>query len=137
MKILIVRNFPSYMDVRRRTYNIQELGLAKSLVRMGNTCGVVFWTDRDEEQIDYVFEEDRHICIYYKKGISLFHNTVFPGMKSWRTAMTLSSQGSITSWRHGCLQSNIRERQWSITDPIIRSITKGTMPCAGSLTCFF
>ena len=45
MKILIVRNFPSYMDVRRRTYNIQELGLAKSLVRMGNTCGVVFWTD--------------------------------------------------------------------------------------------
>lgn len=93
MKILIVRNFPSYMDVRRRTYNIQELGLAKSLVRMGNTCGVVFWTDRDEEQIDYVFEEDRHICIYYKKGISLFHNTVFPGMKKLADSYDIIQSG--------------------------------------------
>ena len=33
MKILIIRNYPSYMDVEKNTYNIQEVGLAKALVR--------------------------------------------------------------------------------------------------------
>lgn len=77
MKILIIRNYPSYMDVRARMYNIQELGLAKALVRLGHSCGLLFWTDRREEDIDYVFEKDRHIQICYRKGWSLFHNTVF------------------------------------------------------------
>lgn len=96
MKILIVRNFPSYMDVRHRTYNIQELGLAKSLVRMGNICGIVFWTDRDEEQIDYVFDENRHICIYYRRGISLFHNTMFPGMKTLADSYDIIQSGEYS-----------------------------------------
>lgn len=82
MKILIIRNFPSYMDIRHRTYNIQELGLAKALVRRGNTCGIVFWTDREEEQVDYDLGEGRHIQIYYKKGKSMFHNTVFPHIEN-------------------------------------------------------
>lgn len=93
MKILIVRNFPSYMDIRHRTYNIQELGLAKALVRMGNICGVVFWTDRAEEQMNYVFDVNRHICIYYRRGISLFHNTIFPGMKTLADSYDIIQSG--------------------------------------------
>ena len=33
MKVLIVRNYPSYMEVKNNTYNIQEVGLAKALVK--------------------------------------------------------------------------------------------------------
>ena len=51
MKILIIRNFPSYMDVRNNTYNIQEVGLAKALVRKEHICDIVFWTDKKEETI--------------------------------------------------------------------------------------
>ena len=32
MKILIVRPWPSVLDVTKNTYNIQEVGLAKALV---------------------------------------------------------------------------------------------------------
>lgn len=51
MKILIIRNYPSYMDVEKNTYNIQEVGLAKALVRKGNVCDIVFWTDKDEKEV--------------------------------------------------------------------------------------
>ena len=47
MKILIIRNYPSYMDVEKNTYNIQEVGLAKALVRKDNVCDILFWTDKD------------------------------------------------------------------------------------------
>ena len=46
MKILIIRNYPSYMAVKNNTYNIQEVGLAKALIRKGHICDIVFWTDK-------------------------------------------------------------------------------------------
>ena len=52
MKILIIRNYPSYMDVEKNTYNIQEVGLAKALVRKGNICDIVFWTDKEEKEVN-------------------------------------------------------------------------------------
>lgn len=52
MKILIIRNFPSYMAVKNNTYNIQEVGLAKALVRKGHFCDIIFWTDKAEETVD-------------------------------------------------------------------------------------
>lgn len=57
MKILIIRNFPSYMAVKNNTYNIQEVGLAKALVRKGNTCDIVFWTDKEEEIVEIPVDE--------------------------------------------------------------------------------
>ena len=59
MKILIIRNYPSYMDVEKNTYNIQEVGLAKALVRKGNVCDIVFWTDKAVERICGVYSEKR------------------------------------------------------------------------------
>ena len=36
MKILIIRPWPSLLDVTKNTYNIQEVGLAKALVKRGH-----------------------------------------------------------------------------------------------------
>ena len=33
------------MAVKNNTYNIQEVGLAKALVRQGHVCDIVFWTE--------------------------------------------------------------------------------------------
>ena len=45
MRILIIRNFPSYMDVKNNTYNIQEVGLAKALTRRGYKVDIVLNMD--------------------------------------------------------------------------------------------
>ena len=50
MKILIIRNFPSYMAVKNNTYNIQEVGLAKALVRKGHFCDIIFGQIKRKKQ---------------------------------------------------------------------------------------
>ncbi|MBK5241014.1 glycosyltransferase family 4 protein [Clostridium sp.] len=77
MKILIIRNYPNYMDVQFNTYNIQEIGLAKALVRKGHICDIVFWADKEERIIDYVFEHDKHINVYYRKGKNILKNAIY------------------------------------------------------------
>ena len=78
MRILIVRNYPSYLDVRHNTYNIQEVGLAKALTKIGHQCDVLFWTNKEEEIVSLEYDGKR-INVFYKKGKTLLKNTVFNG----------------------------------------------------------
>ena len=83
MKILIIRNFPSYMSVKKNTYNIQEVGLAKALVKKGHICDVLFWTDKEEECVEIPVEEtEKSIRIFYKRGKTFLKNTVYTGCES-------------------------------------------------------
>ena len=77
MKILIIRNYPSYMSVKNNTYNIQEVGLAKALVRKGHDCDILFWTKNEPETIDVPVDSFGHIRVFYRKGKTLLKNTVF------------------------------------------------------------
>lgn len=77
MKILIIRNFPSYMSVKNNTYNIQEVGLAKALVRKGNKCDIVFWTDKEEEIVTIPVDNCGEIKVFYRKGKTNLKNTVY------------------------------------------------------------
>ena len=52
MKILIIRPWPSLLDVTKNTYNIQEVGLAKALVKRGHPTDILFWTDGDEMTVE-------------------------------------------------------------------------------------
>ena len=78
MKILIIRNYPSYMDVKHNTYNIQEVGLAKALTKIGHQCDVLFWTNKEEETV-YLECNGKKVYIYYKNGRTILKNTVFCG----------------------------------------------------------
>lgn len=79
MKILIVRNYPNYMAVgKNATYNIQELGLASALVRAGHICDIVFWTDKEEEIIEYeVPNSKKNIKIYYRNAKTFLKNAIY------------------------------------------------------------
>lgn len=78
MRILIIRNHPSYMDVKNNTYNIQEVGLAKSLVRLGNTCDIVFWTDGEEEDVTLpVLENNGEVHVFYRNSVTVLKNTFY------------------------------------------------------------
>lgn len=77
MKILIIRNYPSFMDVEHNTYNIQEIGLAKALIRKGHICDIVFWAKDEEKVVDYVFDDNKHINVYYRKGRNILKNAIY------------------------------------------------------------
>ncbi len=79
MRILIIRNYPTYLDVENRTYNIQELGLAKSLIRKGHECDLLFWTNKNEKTVLIPFDGDKKVKIIYKKGVTFLKNTIFKG----------------------------------------------------------
>ena len=79
MKILIIRNYPTYMSVEKNTYNIQEVGLAKALVRRGHVCDILFWTDRTEESVEIPVSNDGVVHVFYRHGKTLLKNTVFTG----------------------------------------------------------
>lgn len=81
MKVLIIRNYPSYMDVVNNTYNIQEVGLAKALVRRGNVCDIVLWTDKEEQDMEVPVEIGGKVTIYYRHGKTALKNTVYSGCK--------------------------------------------------------
>lgn len=79
MKILIIRNFPSYMAVKNNTYNIQEVGLAKALVRRGHVCDIIFWTDKQEETVTIPVDKAGVVHAFYKHGKTMLKNTIFTG----------------------------------------------------------
>lgn len=84
MKILIIRNYPSYMEVRdNKTYNIQEVGLAKAIIRAGHSCDILFWTDKEECDVHIpVNGTSREIVVFYRHGFTKIKNTVFVKCKS-------------------------------------------------------
>lgn len=77
MKILIIRNFPSYMAVKNNTYNIQEVGLAKALVRKGHHCDIIFWTEKKEETVDIPVDKMGSVRVFYRRGKTMLKNTVY------------------------------------------------------------
>lgn len=77
MRILIIRNYPSFMDIEHNTYNIQEIGLAKALIRKGHICDIVFWAKDEEKVVDYIFDNNKQIKVYYRKGINILKNAIY------------------------------------------------------------
>lgn len=76
MKILIIRNMGDQINVRN--YNVQEIGLAKALVKRGHECDIVFYSLYDmfrEEKIHV--NDDKFITLYWVKGINIYYNSIF------------------------------------------------------------
>lgn len=48
MKILIVRTFPNFLDTTQ--YNVQEIGLAKALIKAGHEVGIVLYNGKKRIQ---------------------------------------------------------------------------------------
>lgn len=78
MRILIIRNYPTFMNVKNQSYNIQETGLAKAIVRKGHQCDVVFWTDKQDEQVKLEAAPGKYVTVYYIKAKRILKNGVFP-----------------------------------------------------------
>lgn len=79
MKVLIVRAYPSLIDLSKNTYNQQEIGLAKAFLSLGHEAGIVYYGGNAHLNQTYPTSCGT-IAIYYRKAkvllnrISLFEN---------------------------------------------------------------
>ncbi len=76
MKILIIRMWSDELNIH--SYNCQEIGLAKALIRKNNVCDIVLYTT-GEEKIEKLYFDDnsRYITIYYLKAKTFLKNTFY------------------------------------------------------------
>jgi len=69
------------MDVKHNTYNLQEVGLAKALIRKGNVCNIVFWTNNEEVNEQILFDnEKKSITIFYRQSITILKNAIYKNL---------------------------------------------------------
>lgn len=82
MRILIIRVAASYMSIEKNTYNIQEIGLAKALTRLGHKCDVVLWSDDENKDCICQFDQGKKfINVFYRKGKAILKNAFLSGLE--------------------------------------------------------
>lgn len=75
MKILIIRMFPDELNIKN--YNCQEIGLAKALIRKGHQCDIILYTQKENYEEDYFFDNNKKIHLYYLKAKNILKNAFF------------------------------------------------------------
>lgn len=83
MKILIIRTFPDKLNLD--SYNVQEVGLAKALVKKGHICDVVLYNGKEKDYIQsYSFiceDKEYEFKIYWLSGFGILKNGFMPSVK--------------------------------------------------------
>ena len=83
MKILIIRTFPDKLNLN--SYNVQEVGLAKALVKKGHICDIVLYNGKEKDWIqDYNFSSEGknyEFKIYWMHGFGILKNGFMPSVK--------------------------------------------------------
>ena len=88
MKILIFRT--ASVPINIKSYNVQELGLAKSLIKLGNQCDIILYTDK-EERIEYIDTENGKIKIYWLKAKNILHH----GIYDWKKIKKIANEYDV------------------------------------------
>ena len=103
-KILIIRTYPSILDPEG--YNIQEIGLAKALVRAGFVCDVVLYNGGNPDEIREIpvsGTKSGVVKVYMRHGFGILKNGFFPGLKSLvkdYDILQVHEYDQITSWKY-------------------------------------
>ncbi|GEB77850.1 glycosyltransferase family 4 protein [Sporolactobacillus inulinus] len=76
-KILYIRNYPTV--VNPNMYNLQEVGLGKSLVKLGNSCDIIYYSTKYKFRKETVFEyQGNKLNIIWVKGFRLHYFGIYP-----------------------------------------------------------
>lgn len=103
MKILIIRTFPDKLNLN--SYNVQEVGLAKALVKKGHICDIVLYNGKDKDRIErYAFSDngqEYQFKIYWLHGFGILKNGFMPTIKKIigeYDVIQVHEYDQITSW---------------------------------------
>ncbi|MBT1165053.1 hypothetical protein [Bifidobacterium felsineum] len=75
-KILYVRSGPYKLNLSK--YNSQEVGLAKALTDLDCSVDILYYSDKNYDQI--INYNDRTIKILWRKGIKIFRTGIYPSL---------------------------------------------------------
>lgn len=82
MKVLIVRTYPNKLNID--SYNVQEVGLAKALIRAGHICDIVLYNGALEDTVQHCTfryaDKDYSYDIYWLKGYNFLKNGYMPSL---------------------------------------------------------
>ena len=82
MRILILRTMANVLHLT--TYNLQEVGLAKALTRLGHHCDIVYYTDEKKDRHETIlFDGDKAITILWTHGYNIFYEAFYPSLKKY------------------------------------------------------
>jgi len=80
MKILILRTMANVLKLS--TYNLQEVGLAKALIRLGHHCDILYYTDEKKDRRETItFDGDKTITILWMHGFNILYEAIYPSLK--------------------------------------------------------
>ncbi|RGR83284.1 glycosyltransferase family 1 protein [Heyndrickxia coagulans] len=75
-KILYVRNYPSEVNIN--SYNLQEIGLGRELVKKGYDCDIVYYSkDKEYEKQNIFSTKENELNIIWMKGLKIFNYVIF------------------------------------------------------------
>lgn len=77
MRILIVRTTPNEFNLSKATYNIQGVGLATGLIKLGHEVSLVYYAKPGNERTETILSGGVQIKVYFIKGRRLLDNTLF------------------------------------------------------------
>lgn len=104
MKILIVRTFPDILNIR--SYNVQEIGLAKALIEKGHICDIVLYhgnkPDCCETLTFQAGEKEYKLKIFWLKGYNFVKNGYMPSLKRFLSnydVVQVDEYDLIYSWQ--------------------------------------
>ena len=107
MKILIIRPTPNVVNLN--TYNLQEIGLAKALVRKGHQCDVMYCSKEKDHIQTLHFDDGRFLNILWLHGFGAFYEGIFPSLKKYVDQYDIIQVGGyicLTSWWLGVHMQN-------------------------------
>ena len=82
MKVLILRVTPNKMNMA--SYNLQEIGLAKALIRRGIECDVAYYCGKEEDHEQLVgFDGDKTLRILWLHGFGFLREGIYPSLKKY------------------------------------------------------
>ncbi|SDS27928.1 Glycosyl transferases group 1 [Paenibacillaceae bacterium GAS479] len=76
-KILYIRNFAS--RVNPKMYNLQEIGLCKSLVKKGYNCDIVYYNQGNSLRVESIYTKgSNQLRIFWMPAHKFMSNSIFP-----------------------------------------------------------
>jgi len=82
MRILILRVTPN--KVSTATYNLQEIGLAKALIRRGYSCDVAYYCGKEKDHEEWLhFDENKAVRIIWLHGYGFLREGIYPSLKQY------------------------------------------------------
>lgn len=74
-RVLYVRSGP--YKVNLNSYNLQEVGFSKELCKRGIDCDILYYSDKNKDEIVYEYK-DKKVTVFWRKGIKLLRSGIYP-----------------------------------------------------------